>query len=234
MTPVGRIFVAMSFVTAVAVADVSQILTNQQLAAVPIPLARYEKGQEMMSKAVKNSALVNLQWKFLDKTYENHVYATDPFGNKYKVSCLSFKATSGFYFKMSEPTFTLKETGLTITHKIDRITADGLKFKFQVGPCVEHSASYGMLLKDVRITWKAKPMLSFADGGCKLIFRQDPEDIYVTIGDYNIYNSPNELDKLMKDAIREALNLFLRQGYNQLINRELTKQVVSVCGGGKK
>ena len=53
---------------------------TQQKVSLPIPLAQHEKGQEMMAEAVKKSALVDLQWKFLDKEYKNHVYATDPFG----------------------------------------------------------------------------------------------------------------------------------------------------------
>ena len=105
-----------------------------------IPLAKHPQGQAMMAEAVKRVALADVQFKFLDKTYENDVWAKDPFGNKYRLSCVRFAATSGFGFRVDQPKFQLNEQGLTIQQNIARMTANGLKFKFQLGPCMNSTA----------------------------------------------------------------------------------------------
>jgi hypothetical protein len=50
----------------------------------------------MMSEAAQMAALLDVEFQFLNKTSANDVYAKDPFGNRYRVSCVRFKATSGF------------------------------------------------------------------------------------------------------------------------------------------
>jgi len=39
-----------------------------------------------------------------------------------------------------------------------------------------------------------------------LSWNAEPDEFRVSIGDLNIYNTQNDLDKLAKDAVREAVN----------------------------
>jgi hypothetical protein len=194
------------------------------------PLASFPEGQAMMAEAVKRVALANLHFKFLDKTYEKDVYATDPFGNKYRVSCARFKATSGFDFRVDVPQFTLNEKGLTISQNIAKINANALKFKFQLGPCIENTAGFGVALSNVNFVYKARPMLSFENGLCKLVYNDDPDQLRVAIGGLNITGVQNDLDKLAKDAVRESMNVFLDGWYGSLVRNELTKVTAEFCG----
>lgn len=198
--------------------------------AVAKPLASYPEGQAMMAEAAKRVALANLRLTFLNKTYENDVYARDPLGNKYRVSCVRFKATSGFDFRVDVPQFTLNEQGLTIQQNIAKINANGLKFKFQLGPCVENTAGFGVALTNVNFVYKARPTLTFEDGLCKLVYNEDPEQLRVAIGGLNITGVQNDLDKLAKDAVRESMNVYLDGWYGSLVRNELTKVTAEFCG----
>jgi hypothetical protein len=152
------------------------------------------------------------------------------FGNKYRVSCVRFKATSGFGFAIDTPKFKLDKQGLRVEQNIARITANGLKFKFQLGPCLEITAGFGISLSDVNFVYKARPFISIQDGGCKLVYNQDPEQLRVAIGGMNITGVQNDLDKLAKDAVREGINFTLDGAYGSLMRNELTKVTAEFCG----
>jgi len=203
-------------------------------AMVPIPLSSHPKGQEMMAAAAKNAALLDINFQFLNKSYENDTYATDPLGNKYKTSCWRFKSTSGFRFKLDQPQFTLNAQGLTIEQNISRLTADGLTVKVMVGPCVDVSAGIGVRLSDIKLTYKAKPMITFDQNQhCKVSWGTETDEMRVSIGDLNITGVQNNIDKLAKDAAREALNAVLDGFFSARMRGELMKVSVNVCGGGK-
>lgn len=202
-------------------------------AAVPIPLGTYAQGQAMMAQAAKNVALLDVNFKFIDKSYDDNTYATDPLGNKYITGCYRFKATSGFRFKVDVPTFTLTAQGLTVTQNIARLNYDGLSVKVRVLACQDIDLpSIGLRLSNLKVTYTARPMISFgqANGACTVSWNQDTDDVKITIGDLNILGVQNDIDKLAKDAVREALNLALDGFYGSLMRNELLKISTGVCG----
>jgi hypothetical protein len=203
-------------------------------AQVPMPLAQYAQGQAMMAQAAQNAALLDINFTFLDKTYENDQYVNVA-GKRVRTSCIRFKSTSGFQFKVDVPTFTLTQAGLTITQNISKIKADGLSAKFQLGPCAYTGVGVGVQLTDVKVVYQARPTLTFStEGACTLHWNQDTDDITVSIGDLNILGVQNNIDKLAKDAAREAINATLDGFYGRMMKNELLKVSVGTCGGGKK
>jgi hypothetical protein len=211
----------------------AQVGGNPAIVA-PMPLSTHPQGQAMMSQAAQNAALLDVNFQFLNKTYENDVYAKDPLGNKYRVACWRFKSTSGFRFKMDQPAFTLTNQGLTIEQNISKLTADGLTVKVQVGPCADIAAGIGVRLSDIKLVYKSKPMITFENQGCKVSWNPDTDELRVAIGDLNIVGVQNNIDKLAKDAAREALNAVLDAYFGGRLRAELIKVSVGVCGGGKK
>jgi hypothetical protein len=187
----------------------------------------------MMAQAAKNVALLDVNFKFIDKSYDDNTYATDPLGNKYITGCYRFKATSGFRFKVDVPTFTLTAQGLTVTQNIAKLNYDGLSVKVRVLACQDIDLpSIGLRLSDLKVTYTARPMISFgqANGACTVSWNQDTDDVKITIGDLNILGVQNDIDKLAKDAVREALNLALDGFYGSLMRNELLKISTGVCG----
>ena len=200
-----------------------------------IPLSAYAKGPGMMQQAISQLKL-DVKFTFLDKEYENDQYVREPVtGKKVRTSCVRFKATSGFQFGVDPPQYTLTPQGLTVTQNIAKIRADGLSFKFQLGPCAWVGAGFGFQMTDVKAVYKARPMLSFdGNGACKLIWSNDPNSLSVSIGDLNIYSVQNNLDKLAKDAAREAINFTLDAFFGSALRGELQKIVVNTCGSSKR
>lgn len=210
-------------------------LTGGTTAIAPIPLASYPQGQAMMAEAATKVALLDVKFTFIGKSYENDQYATEPItGKKVRTSCIRFKANSGFRFKVDVPKFTLTSQGLTIEQNISRLDADGLAAKFQFGPCQDVSVGVGLRLKDVMVTYKARPMISFNPAGCSVSWNQDTDDTRIAIGDMNIIGLQNDIDKLAKDAVREAVNLALDGFYGALMRNELMKISTVACGGAAR
>ncbi len=209
---------------------------NVTSAARVFPLASYEQGQAMMTAAAQRLALLDLNFSFLNKEYKDDTYATDVFGNKYRTGCYRLKLSSGFKFKVDVPQFTLTPQGLTVTQNIPTIKAEGLSAKAQVLACQEISVGVGIHLSDVKVTYTARPVISFAqsNGACTITWNQDLDNFRVTIGGMNILGLQNDLDKLAKDAVREAVNLSLDGVYGSLLRNELTKVSVNVCGSPGK
>jgi len=204
------------------------------VAQVPIPLAQYAQGQAMMAQAAQNAALLDVNFTFLNKTYEKDVW-TGPDWARVRVSCVRFKATSGFRFKVDVPSFTLTQAGLTVTQNISKIRADGLAAKFQLGACADVGVGVGVQLTDVKVVYQARPTVTFStEGACTVHWNQDTDDITVSIGDLNIIGVQNDIDKLAKDAAREAINATLDGFYGRVLKNELLKVSVGTCGGGKK
>jgi len=209
----------------------AQLNAGNISAVAPIPLASYPQGQAMMAEAVQKAALLDVNFRFLDKEYENNTYATDPLGNKYITGCYRFKASSGFRFKVDQPQFTLNNQGLTVTQNIASINATGLNASVRVVVCQNIPvASFGLKLTNVQVRYKVNPVLTFnqANGGCALGWSQP--DMDVTIGDLNMLGVQNDIDGLAKKAVQEALNLALDGFYGSTMRGELVKITTSVCG----
>lgn len=206
-------------------------------AQVPMPLAQHPQGQQMMAAAVKNAALLDINFTFLNKTYEKDVYGPrNPItGKRIRLSCVRLKVTSGFALRVDVPQFTLNFQGLTVSQNISRISNDGIKIKWQLGPCFENAGGFGFRLSDVRFVYKARPTLTFDEQGfCRLSWNEKPDEFRVSIGDLNIYNTQNDLDKLAKDAVREAVNFTMNDILGSLMRNELTRITVDVCGNKLK
>jgi len=207
--------------------EVAQQLTN-------IPLAAYNQGQAMMQQAMSQLKL-DARFTFLNKDYENDKYVRDPVtGQKVRVSCVRFKADSGFHFKLDPPNFQLRQEGLVVTQNIAKIRADGLTARFQLGPCAWVGTGLGVQLTNVKYVYRQRPMLKFeADSTCKLVWDNQPDNLNISIGDLNIIGVQNDLDKLAKDATREAINASLNAYFGSILRGELQKVVVNTCGSSK-
>lgn len=211
----------------------AQVAQAAQTMAVQA-LGNYAKGPQMMEEAISGLS-VDVSFRFLDKTYENDVYVKDPVtGNKVRTACVRFKSTSGFAFKASGPSYTLTTQGLTVVQNIDKIDAEALNFSFQLGPCMSAGGGFGIKLRDVKLTYKARPMIRFENTGCKVSLNPIPDETRVSIGDLNILGVQNDLDKLAKDAVREALNVSLANFFNGGLGSGLARASISACGGGKR
>jgi hypothetical protein len=176
---------------------------------------------------------LEVSFKFLDKSYENDQY-TNVGGQKIRTSCIRFRATSGFGFAMQPPAFQLTTAGLRVDQKINKIDANGLTVKIQLGPCADVASGFGIKLTDVKVTYKARPMISYDEQGfCKINWNEDPDSLKVSIGGMNIIGLQNDLDKLAKDAVREGANRTFELVFQALRN-DLTKVTIDACGNKKK
>jgi hypothetical protein len=214
---------------------VAQYTAQPTQALQSMALSSYGQGQSMMQQAISQLKL-DAKFTFLNKDYENDKYVRDPItGKKVRVSCIRFKADSGFQFKLDPPQYSLTTQGLTVSQNISKIRADGLSSRIQLGPCAWVGAGFGVQLTDVKYVYKARPMISFdGTGACKLTWNNDPNGISVSIGDLNIIGVQNDLDKLAKDAAREAVNFSLDAFFGSALRGELQKIVINTCGGSKK
>lgn len=200
----------------------------QQLAA--IPLAAHAQGQAMMQQAV-SALLPDVNFTFLNKTYENDQY-TRVLGERVRTACIRFRATSGLRFKMNPPQFALNTQGLTVTQTIPVIEANGLTARIQVGPCVDVTLGFGFKLSNVKLTYRARPTLSFENQVCRLHWNSDSDEVMVTIGDVNFVNVQNDLERLAKTAVEEGFNASLNTFLDAGLSAALRTAASSVCGSG--
>jgi hypothetical protein len=214
-----------------AAAQLNNVQTTQ--AVQVIPLAAYSSGQSMLQQALGQLKL-EVKFAFLDKDYEDDKYVRDPVtGQKVRVSCVRFKANSGFHFKIDPPQYSLTTQGLTVTQNIAKIRADGLSSKFQLGPCAWVGAGVGVQLTDVKYVYKARPLINLGGQACQLVWNNEPNSLQISIGDLNIIGVQNDLDKLAKDAAREAINYSLDAYFGSALRGELQKVVIGSCGAAK-
>jgi hypothetical protein len=227
------LILALAATSVPAGAQLNPGITQQAIQA--IPLASYSQGQSMMQQAISQLKL-DVKFKFLNKEYENDQYTREPItGKKVRTSCVRFKADSGFEFKLEPPQYTLTTQGLTVSQNIAKIRADGLAIKFQLGLCNWIGAGLGLQLTDVKAVYKARPMLSFQNpNACKLIWNNDPNSLNISIGDLNVIGVQNNIDKLAKDAAREAINATLDGAFGVALRGELQKIVLNTCGSSKR
>lgn len=209
------------------------LTTSAMTMAAVTPLASHPQAEEMLREATQKAAALDLNFKFLNKTYENDVYVTDPLGEKHRVSCVRFRATSGFRFKLDVPSFTLTTQGLRVVQNVSSLTADGLTVKVQFGPCTDITAGVGIRLSDIKLVYTARPMISYTEGKCQVSWSREHDDLNISIGDLNITGVQNDIDKLAKDATREALNSLIDGYFGGRLRSELLKISVNTCGGGK-
>jgi hypothetical protein len=223
--------VAAAAALSVAAASAAQVQNVGNITATaPIPLSSHPQGQALVAQAVQNTALLDVNFKFLDKEYENDTYATDPLGNRYRTGCYRFKASSGFRFKVDKPQFTLNQQGLTIRQNVAAIDINGLTASVQVLLCQNITLpNIGFRVRNVEMTYRVNPVLSFnqSNGSCTIGWQQPNMDF--TIGDLNVQGVQNDIDQLAKKAIQEALNLAFDAYYGSTMRGELVKVSTGIC-----
>ncbi len=131
---------------------------------------------------------------------------------------------------MDVPSISLTTEGLTIVQNFSKVDYDGLSARFQMGPCQDIAVGLGLRLRDVKVTYHARPMIRPEAGSCTLSWSQDTDDTRVTIGDMNILGVQNDIDKLAKDAVREAVNLALDNFFGNEMRNELFRITLATCG----
>ncbi len=199
-------------------------------AVAALPLGASEQGRRIFEEALGNLSL-DVQFRFLDKTYKNDVYVRDPItGNKVRTACVRFKATSGFRFAIDPPRAQLTPQGLTLELNVARLEADALAVKFQLGPCTDIAGGFGVRLRDVKIAYKARPLLESRDGGCSVHLNPLPSETRISIGDLNILGVQNDLDGLAKDAVREGLNASIENFFSSVLGGSLVRAASRSCG----
>jgi hypothetical protein len=197
-----------------------------------LPLAASEQGRQMLDQVLQTMQL-DVELEFLNKTYENDVYVREPItGKKIRTACVRFKATSGFRFAIDPPKVRLTSQELTVEQNIARLEADGLTVKFQLGPCADVSGGFGVRLRDVKLVYKARPTIEMREDGCKVSLNPLPAETRVSIGDLNITGVQNDLDKLGRDAVREALNVSLQNFFDSSLGGGLGRVAARTCGHG--
>src|SRR5262245_21234992 len=111
------------------------VIQETKMAMAAVALATDPKGLQYMQQAFAQLPL-EASFKFLDKSYENDQY-TNVAGQKIRTSCVRFRATSGFGFAMQPPAFQLTTAGLRVDQKFNKIDANDLTVKIQLGPCAD-------------------------------------------------------------------------------------------------
>jgi hypothetical protein len=221
---------------ALVLASILLLVATPAVAADPknetIPLSKYAKHLQLLSKASSEASLIDIQVKASSKHYEDDVWVgVGP--AKARVSCVRFHSSSGFGLKVDAPKFSVSGDTLTIDQRFAKIEAVGLHAKFQLGPCIEHSTGFGMMASDVHFIYKAKPLLTFDGKGlCQLRFGGDTDKINVKIGGFNAIGVQNDLDKLIKKWAEHGLEAALNVQYPSLMGNTMTKVALDFCGKG--
>jgi hypothetical protein len=222
--------------TAFILASILLLVATPAVAADPknetIPLSKYSKHQELLSKASSEASLINIDVKASTKHYEHDVWAgVGP--AKARVSCVRFHSSSGFRLHVDAPKFSVAGDTLTIDQRIAKIAADGLHAQFQLGPCVESSVKFGIVASDVHFIYKAKPVLAFDGKGlCKMRFGGETDKIDVKIGGFNAHGVQNDLDKLVKKWAEHSLETSLNAMYPMSMGNMMAKVSLDFCGKG--
>src|SRR3990167_1499691 len=120
---------------------------------------------------------------------------------------------------------------LTSDQRIPSLSVTGLHATFQLGPCVQHSVTFGIAASNVHFQYKARPALSFDGGGrCKFSLNPTTQKINVKIGGFNAKPLQNDLDKLVKKWLERSLEESLNLLYPLQVGNGFVKASLGVCG----
>lgn len=133
-------------------------------------------------------------------------------GEKYMVNnCLGIKASAGtFRLKLASPNFRWEGTGVRLTFRIDKIAMNALSVRYRPNPTnlaypchFSRRHTIGGSASDVTLTYSFDPILDIQQ--CKLgslgNIRQR-----VGIGGLNLKPMQNDLDRVAKNMIEDAIN----------------------------
>jgi len=159
-------------------------------------------------------------------------------GEKYMVNkCFGIKVRAGnFKLKLASPNARLEGTAAKLTFRVERISMNGISLRMRpstnlLKPChFGKKFSVGGAATNVRIEFRFDPIMDFAK--CKF---GSFGDIHtrVDIGNLNLKPLQNDLDKMAKNAVEDALNnIFKFDPTDQLF--QTIDDVLEVDCPGKK
>lgn len=149
-------------------------------------------------------------------------------GNKYMISdCLGVKASAGnFTFKPDLPAIRQEGTGVVMTFNVDRITLDGLMIRVRPNPNVaklcKFSKKFGVggTATNVRLELRVDPLLDLEQ--CRVLFA-GPVRTNITVGGLNLRPLQNDLDRVAKNMIEDALNRMFDGGSADAFRKAWTR-----------
>lgn len=132
-------------------------------------------------------------------------------GEKYMVNdCLGIKVRAGnFRMKLASPNARLEGTAAKLTFRVERISMNGISLRMRpstnvLKPChFGKKFSVGGSASDVRIEFRFDPIMDFAR--CKF-GSFGKIHTRIDIGNLNLKPLQNDLDRMAKNAIEDALN----------------------------
>ena len=159
-------------------------------------------------------------------------------GEKYMVNkCFGIKVRAGnFKLKLASPNARLEGTAAKLTFRVERVSMNGISLRMRpstnlLKPChFGKKFSVGGAASNVRIEFRFDPIMDFAR--CKF---GSFGDIHtrVDIGNLNLKPLQNDLDKMAKNAVEDALNnIFKFDPTDQLF--QTIDDVLEVDCPGKK
>jgi hypothetical protein len=160
-------------------------------------------------------------------------------GNKYMVNdCLGLKASVGlFAFRPAAPSLRTEGSGIVLEFVIDRISMNVLMVRVRPNltnpsKLCHFSKAFGVggSATDARFTIRFDPLLDLSN--CKVVnagtFRQS-----FALGGLNLKPLQNDLDKVAKNMIEEAINLYLDgPSYQEVMMLAMAGALRTTCTPG--
>ncbi|NOT30203.1 MAG: hypothetical protein HOP15_07130, partial [Planctomycetes bacterium] len=136
-------------------------------------------------------------------------------GHKYMInSCLGIKASAGeFRLKLANPSVRFENTGIVLTLAIDHVAFSALKLRMRPNPNPLELCKFGKkfevggAMEDVRLTLRFDPLYDPERCRVGLWGDANPE---VRIGNLNLKPLQNDLDKMAKNMVEDALTFALQ------------------------
>ena len=119
-----------------------------------VAFVKFDKHVAVLAKVGQDKSAFTFAIKATNKAFDDDVYVgSGPL--KAKVSCFSFKSSSGFSLTVEPPRFSVSGDTLVIDQSIPRISVTGLHASAELGPCVKSSVTFGISASDIHFTYKA-------------------------------------------------------------------------------
>lgn len=177
-------------------------LVPAQVASAGMSLANHPKRDELAKWVVDN-----LRGREIDVALLG--------GEKYMInSCFGIKVSSGkFKLKLDNPVVRFENSGIVVSFSIDRVEFSAIKLRMRPNPNILEACSFsskfevGGSMEDVRLTMRLDPL--YDPERCRLGWVTDlnPE---VRIGNLNLRPLQNDLDRMAKNMVEDALTFALQ------------------------
>jgi hypothetical protein len=159
-------------------------------------------------------------------------------GEKYMVnSCFGIKVRAGnFRLKLASPNARLEGTAAKLTFRVERISMNGISLRMRpstnvLKPCHFGSKfSVGGSASNVRVEFSFDPIMDFAR--CKF-GSFGKTHTRVDIGNLNLKPLQNDLDRMAKNAVEDALNNVFNFDPNDQIVQTIDDVLEIDCPGKK-